>query len=64
MKLNGIEVDMEKAAQAVATAYALKATDSDYVPKAGDIDDLLKAYLYAYKEVISKDCKALEALAP
>lgn len=63
MIVNGIEIDLEKAAQAVATAYAVKCSDPEYVPATGDIDNLLSAYLCAYKEVISKDREALEALA-
>lgn len=63
MIINGKEIDLEKAAQAVATAYAIMCSDPEYVPATGDIDDLLSAYLHAYKEVISKDREALEALA-
>lgn len=64
MKINGIEIDMEKAAHAVAAAYALISSDPDHEPKQGEIDNLLAAYLYAYNEVMSKDREFLEALAP
>ena len=62
MKINGVEVDMEKAAQAIAAAYVAMIANPNYVPRAGEIDDLLKAYLCTYTEVISKDHEFLLAL--
>ena len=62
MIVNGIEVDMEKAAQTVAAAYVTMVANPNYIPRAGAIDDLLKAYLCSYTEVISKDCEFLRAL--
>lgn len=62
MKINGIEIDMEKAAHAVAAAYALIDSEPNHVPEAGEIDNLLSAYLHAYLEVISKDPAYLRSL--
>lgn len=62
MIINKADVDMEKAAQAVAAAYVAMVADPNYVPRVGEIDDLLKAYLNAYTEVISKDPGFLRAL--
>ena len=62
MIIKGVEIDVEKAAHAVAAAYIAKVSDPNYVPHVGEIDDLLKAYLHAYTEVTSKDSEFLQAL--
>lgn len=62
MKINGVEIDMEKAAHAVAAAYALIDSDPNHVPEDGEVDNLLKSYLLAYMEVISKEPAYLRAL--
>lgn len=62
MKINGIEIDIEKTACAVAAAYAVISSNPDYESHDGDIDNLLQSYLHAYIDVTSKDSEYLRAL--
>ncbi len=64
MRVNDMEIDIKQAASAIAAAYAVKAEICKTAPCAGEIENMLQDYLYAYRQVISKTPEELESLLP
>jgi len=64
MKINNLEIDLKQAANAIAAAYAVKTEINQTAPQVGEIENMIQAYLYAYREVISKTPEEIASLLP
>ena len=62
MKINGIDFNLEKAAQDIAFLYAKKQLDSDGAFDKSEVENILQDYINAFVQVASKDADALKAL--
>lgn len=62
MDINGINFDLEKAAQDIALLFAQKSMDPEFVYDKCAVENILQVYLNAYVQVASMDGEALKAL--